>query len=31
MPDDEIRRWIRHSYEEVLRKLPKRIRETYGL
>ncbi len=31
MPDDEIRQWIHHSYCEVLRKLPKRIREQYEI
>lgn len=29
MPDDEIKRWIRHSYQAVIAKLPKRIREQY--
>lgn len=29
MPDEEIKRWIRHSYREVIAKLPKKIRETY--
>lgn len=31
MQADEIKRWIDHSYEEVIRKLPKKIREQYGL
>ncbi len=31
MVDDEhIRQWIRQSYEQVLSKLPKRLREKYG-
>lgn len=30
MADDEIRRWIAHSYREVIAKLPKRIREKYS-
>ena len=25
MPDEEIRRWIIHSYQEVIRKLPRYI------
>jgi predicted DNA-binding protein (MmcQ/YjbR family) len=29
MPSEEIRRWILHSYREVLRKLPAQIRERY--
>ena len=29
MPDDEIRKWIDHSYMEVVRKLPKKIRIQY--
>lgn len=29
MPDDEIRHWIRHSFREVIAKLPKKIREAY--
>lgn len=29
MPDEEIKHWIRHSYREVIAKLPKKIRETY--
>lgn len=29
MPDEEIRRWILHSYHEVIAKLPKKTRETY--
>jgi len=27
MPDTEIKRWIHHSYHEVIKKLPKSIRE----
>lgn len=30
MQADEIKRWIDHSYEEVIRKLPKKVREQYG-
>ena len=29
MSDEEIRRWILHSYHEVIAKLPKKIREMY--
>jgi len=29
MPADEIKHWIRHSYKEVISKLPKKIREAY--
>ena len=29
MSDDDIRHWIRHSYREVIAKLPKKIREAY--
>lgn len=29
MPDDEIKQWIYHSYCEVIRKLSKKIRDTY--
>jgi predicted DNA-binding protein (MmcQ/YjbR family) len=29
MPDEEIKKWIRHSYGEVVKKLPKKIREQY--
>ena len=29
LPDDDIRHWIRHSYREVIAKLPKKIREAY--
>lgn len=29
MADDEIRHWIRHSYREVIAKLPKKIRDSY--
>lgn len=31
MPAPEIKHWIDHSYEEVIKKLPKRVREQYGL
>lgn len=31
MNDDEVRRWIRHSYEEVILQLPLRIRKAYEL
>lgn len=30
MVDDEIRHWIRHSYREVIAKLPKKLREEYN-
>ena len=30
MPDDEIRRWIHHSYQEVIAKLAKKVRENYA-
>ncbi|MDR1170507.1 MAG: MmcQ/YjbR family DNA-binding protein [Prevotellaceae bacterium] len=30
MPDGEIKKWIRHSYDEVVKKLPKKIRERYS-
>lgn len=30
MPDDEIVRWIRHSYDAVIAKLPKMVREMYA-
>ena len=29
MLDSEIRKWILHSYNEVIRKLPKKVREQY--
>ena len=29
MTEDEIRQWIDHSYAEVIRKLPKKVREQY--
>ncbi|MCD7975958.1 MAG: MmcQ/YjbR family DNA-binding protein [Tannerellaceae bacterium] len=29
MEDEEIRYWIRHSYQEVIAKLPKKIRDLY--
>ena len=31
MSADEIKRWIDHSYHEVIRKLPKKIREQYDI
>lgn len=31
MNDFEVRRWIRHSYEEVILQLPLRIRKAYEL
>lgn len=30
MPDDEIKKWIDHSFREVIAKLPKKIREQYA-
>ncbi|MDR0506136.1 MAG: MmcQ/YjbR family DNA-binding protein [Dysgonamonadaceae bacterium] len=29
MPDSEVKRWIHHSVDEVIKKLPKRIRDEY--
>ncbi|MDL2243793.1 MmcQ/YjbR family DNA-binding protein, partial [Bacteroidales bacterium OttesenSCG-928-J19] len=29
MGDDDIHYWIRHSIDEVIKKLPKRVQETY--
>lgn len=29
MTEKDICRWVRHSYHEVLRKLPKKIRDNY--
>ena len=29
MPTDEVKYWIDHSYKEIIRKLPKKIREHY--
>lgn len=29
MPDEEIKQWIKHSYKEVIAKLPRRVREEY--
>ncbi|WP_106831809.1 MmcQ/YjbR family DNA-binding protein [Parabacteroides pacaensis] len=29
MEEEEIKKWIRHSFSEVIAKLPKKIRETY--
>lgn len=31
LDEEEIRKWIRHSYEEVAKKLPKSIRQKYKL
>ena len=30
MPDGDIKKWIKHSFEEVIAKLPKKIREQYA-
>ena len=30
MPDEEIKKWIDHSFQEVIAKLPKKIREQYA-
>lgn len=30
MEDEEIKHWIRHSYAEVIAKLPKRLRDQYS-
>ena len=29
MPDNELKQWIRHSVDEVVKKLPKKQREVY--
>jgi predicted DNA-binding protein (MmcQ/YjbR family) len=29
MPDEEVKKWIRHSIDEVIKKLPKQIRDEY--
>ena len=29
MADDDVKKWIRHSVEEVVKKMPKKIREEY--
>ena len=29
MSDEEVKNWIRHSVSEVVKKLPKKIRDTY--
>ncbi|MDR3047151.1 MAG: MmcQ/YjbR family DNA-binding protein [Bacteroidales bacterium] len=29
MKDDEVKLWIQHSIEEVVKKLPKKLREKY--
>ena len=29
LDEEEIRKWIRHSYDEVARKLPKTVRQKY--
>ena len=31
MSDEEIRFWIEHSYKEVIRKMPKKIRAEYDV
>ncbi len=31
MPTDEIKRWIDHSFREVIAKLPKKIRQQYNV
>ena len=31
LDEEEIRKWIRHSYEEVAKKLPKTIRQKYQI
>lgn len=30
MPDGEIKKWINHSFQEVVAKLPKKSRERYA-
>lgn len=30
MDDEDIKRWLHHSYREVIAKLPKKVRETYA-
>lgn len=30
MSDEEIKEWIRHSFREVIAKLPKKIRDQYA-
>lgn len=29
MPAEEIKQWVKHSYREVIAKLPRKIREQY--
>lgn len=29
MPDDELKQWIQHSIDEVIKKLPKKAQEEY--
>lgn len=29
MSDDEVKSWIRHSIDEVMKKLPKKVRDEY--
>lgn len=29
MEDEEVRSWIKHSIDEVMKKLPKRVRDEY--
>lgn len=31
MPKDEIKQWVLNSYQEVIMKLPKKIREAYDI
>ena len=31
LDEEEIRKWIRHSYEEVAKKLPKTLRQKYQI
>lgn len=30
MPDDEVKKWIKHSFQEVIAKLPVKIRGHYA-
>ena len=29
MPDEEVKKWIHHSVDEVMKKLPKRVQDEY--
>ena len=29
MPDEEVKKWIHHSVDEVVKKLPKRVQDEY--